>query len=109
MSIYDDVNNNRLNLRNTNPMYQEVNSNLKGSPQDSAELSSTTKASITTTISTETSNSYIQINEFIAADHLFGSAEMTTKLENGVNDISGFKGYRQNGTSLTDGNKQLSK
>lgn len=102
MSVYDDVNNNRLNLRNTIPIYQETSSNIKGPPsaQDSSELTTTPPTTISPS---ETSNSYIQINEFIASDHLFGSVAGTTKLP--IDSSHG----EEDRTNKMDANKRYAK
>lgn len=54
MSVFDDVNNNRLNLRHANDMYQEAN-------YDTTSISTSS-----TTTPAETSPSYIHINEYRA-------------------------------------------
>lgn len=64
MSVFDDVNNNRLNLRHTDVIYQEANYDTTFT-----SISSTTTPApviVTTSVLTETSPSYIHINEYWA-------------------------------------------
>lgn len=64
MSVFDDVNNNRLNLRHANVMYQDSSYDTTFT----SILSTTTPATaiVTKSVPTETSPSYIHINEYRA-------------------------------------------
>lgn len=66
MSVFDDFNNNRLNLRHANVMYQEANYDTTAS---AISISSTTTPStviVTKPAPAETLPSYIHINEYRA-------------------------------------------
>lgn len=90
MSVFDDVNNNRLNLRHANVMYQETNQNEKSGDGSTADydttvtsISTTSPATVvvTTSLPTETSSSYIHINEYRAEKPTSYMAKDTTRPE----------------------------
>lgn len=79
MSVFDDVNNNRLNLRHANVMYQEANYDTTFTSISSTTMPAT--VIVTTSVPTETSPSYIHINEYRAGKPTSYTVKDTRKSE----------------------------